>query len=369
MAFSGVGGALIERKLAPLLLTAAVVLTACVTVPVSAPVPTPVPAPVSKTPPTEQDGKPQHAENSAVLSLLVARQERIYRVAAPLMVKNAPLCRTQARPLLGFTAKNRYSYPSELGSAVESMLKLDERLRIMQVLDGSGAMRAGIRSGDILQTIQDQPLPVGAQAESESARLIAPLLKNAADISVSVLRQGQLVKLIIPLTKACAFSMEIGHAPQVNAYADGRRIMLTRGMLEFLSDDQELAVILAREIAHNVLQHTASQQMTATTASAIDALLPLQPDPAALSGRGGLRALPAKLDLEADRLAMYLLARAGYDPAAAERTMQKLAQAFPASPTHTYMTLHPWTSERQQLMQSTLAEIRQKQLTKKPLTP
>ena len=365
MVFFGLSRALTERKLIPLLLTAAVVLAACVTVPVSAPVPTPV----SKTPPTEQDSKPRLAEKSATLTLLVARQERIYRVAAPLMVKNAPLCRSQARPLLGFTAKNRYSYPAELASAAESVLKLDERLRIMQVLDGSGAMRAGIRSGDVLQSIQDQLLPVGAQAESESARLIAPLLKNAADISVSVLRQGQPVKLIIPLTTACAFSMEIGHAIQVNAYADGRRIMLTSGMLEFLSADEELAVILAREIAHNVLQHTSSQQMTATTASVIDALLPLQPDPAALSGRGGVRVLPAKLDLEADRLAMYLLARAGYDPAAAERTMRKLAQAFPASQTNSYAALHPWTPERQQLMQSTLSEIRQKQVTKKPLTP
>lgn len=359
MIFVRVRGALTERKLIPLLLTASVLLAACGT----------VPAPVSKTLPTEPDSKPQLAENSAMLSLLVARQERIYRVAAPLMVKNAPLCRTQARPLLGFTAKNRYSYPAELAPAVESVLKLDERLRIMQVLDGSGAMRAGIRPGDILLTLQEQPLPQGAQAENEAARLIAPLLKNAVDIAVSVSRQGQPLKLNIPLTTACAFSLEIGHAPQVNAYADGRRIMVTRGMLDFLGNDDELASILAREIAHNVLQHTASQQMTATAASVIDALLPLQPDPAALSGRGGLRPLPAKMDLEADRLAMYLLARAGYDPAAAERTLQKLARAFPASQTNTYTALHPWTPERQQLMQGTLAEIRQKQAAKKPLTP
>jgi hypothetical protein len=361
MIFSGVYSAATELKLILRLLASSALLTACSTIPVT--------VPVSKTPPTESESKIRPTETSSTLSLLVARQERVYRVAAPLMVKNAPLCRAQARPLLGFTAKNRYSYPAELAPAVESVLKLDERLRVMQVLEGSGAMRSGIRSGDILLSIQEQPLPIGAKAEIEAARLIAPLLKNATDISASVLRKGQPVKLTIPLTTACAFSMEIGHASQVNAYADGRRIMVTRGMLDFLSNDEELAVILAREIAHNVLQHSASLQMTATTARVIDALLPLQPDPAALSGRGGIRPLPAKLDQDADRLAMYLLARASYDPAASERTMEKLAQAYPASQANTYSALHPWTTERRQLIRNTLAEIRQKQAAKKPLVP
>lgn len=345
------------RKPTSLLLAACALLAACNTVPV-------------KTQPVivvENNTRP--SEEALILSALVARQERIYRVAAPLMVKNAPLCRTYARPLLGFTAKNRYSYPTELSSSVDAVLKLDERLRVMQVLDGSGAQRAGLRPGDILQSIQEQVLPLGAQAETETARLIGPLLKNTTDISVSVVRQAQTMRFTVPLTTACAFSMEMGHAPQVNAYADGRRIMVTRGLLEFLTTDEELAVILAREMAHNVLQHAAAMQMTATVASVIDALLPLKPDAAALTGRGGIRTLSTKADQEADRLAMYLLARAGYDPAAMERTMQKLAQAFPGPQANTYLALHPWTPERRQLIQSTLSEIRQRQISKKSLVP
>ena len=47
------------------------------------------------------------------------------------------LCRTQARPLLGFTAKNVHSYPSELSGSARKSLALDERLQVMQVLEGS----------------------------------------------------------------------------------------------------------------------------------------------------------------------------------------------------------------------------------------
>lgn len=302
------------------------------------------------------------------LDALVARQDRVYHVAAPLIAKNAVLCKTSARPLLGFTAKNKYSLPAELRSAAASRLKLGESLQVMQVLDGSGAMRAGVRRGDVLQSIQGQALPRGPQAETEAAQLIGPLLKNVTEVEVAVLRDGSPLALKVPLTTACAFAVDIGNAPQVNAYADGRRIMVTTGMLDALSD-QDLAVILAREIAHNVLQHAQAMQMRATVAGVIDALLPPKPDLSGFAGSAGLKAMDEKLDQDADRLALYLLARAGINPSGAIDTLERLAQRYPQTVTNGYTALHPWTTERAGLMRSTLAEIRQKQAAKKALVP
>ena len=303
------------------------------------------------------------------LSALLANQDRVYRVAAPLITKNAPLCKASSRPILGFTAKNKYSYPPELTRAAISMLKLDDGLQVMHVLDGSGALRAGLRRGDILQTLQEQPLPRGAQAENEAARIVGPLLKNASDIQVGLLRNGKPLTLQVPLTQACAFAIDIGHAPHVNAYGDGRRIMLTQGMLDFLMSDDELAAVLAREIAHNIQKHAATMKLAATLGGIIDALLPLSPDLKPFAGSAGLRAFDDKLDQEADRIALYLLARAGYAPDAALRALQKLAQAYPTSVTNGYTALHPWTEERAALMRTTLTEIRQKQAAKKVLVP
>ncbi len=303
------------------------------------------------------------------LSAMLATQDRVYRVVAPLITKNASLCKTASRPLLGFTAKNKYSYPPELTRAAEGTLGLDEGLQVMQVLDGSGAMRAGIRRGDQLQSLQGQPLPRGAQAESEAARIIGPLLKNATEIQVSLQRAGKPLTLQVPLTPACAFAIDIGNAPHVNAYADGRRIMVTQGLLDSLPADEELAAILAREIAHNVQKHAATMKLAATQAGIIDALLPLNPDLRPFAGSAGLRPMDDKLDQEADRLALYLLARAGYAPDAALRAMQKLAQFAPASMPNGYTAFHPWTEERAALMRTTLAEIRQKQAAKKVLVP
>ncbi len=299
---------------------------------------------------------------------LLRRQDRVYRVITPLLVKNTALCKASARPLLGFTAKNRYSYPPELRAAAESRLKLGDALQVLQVLDGSGAMRAGIRRGDVLQSIEGQPVPQGAQAETDAAKLVLPLMRNANDLNVTLLRNGAPVTANVALTPACAFAIEVGNAPHVNAYTDGRRIMVTTGMLDVLSD-AELSIILAREIAHGTLRHARTMQNAATTAGVIDALLPLHPDLGAFAGSAGLKPMEDKLDQEADRLALYMLARAGLDPALAPRTLDKLAIAYPATLTNGYTALHPWTAERASLMQATLAEIRQKQAAKKPLAP
>ena len=304
-----------------------------------------------------------------VLDGILLRQERIYRIAAPLIIKNAVLCKTQARPLLGFTAKNQYSFPPELQAVARQSLGLDERLQVMQILDGSGAMRAGLKRGDILQSIQDLALPTGSQAEPEAARMLSPLLKNLTEIKITVIRQSQPITVNVPLTLACAFAIDAGNAQHLNAYADGRRIMLTRGLLDWLSADEEVAVIIAREIAHNVLQHARQLQQTATLSGVIDSLLAFKPDTNAFSASNGIKTLPEKMDQEADRLALFMLARANYDPSNFLRVMQRIAQAPNASQANSYQSLHPWTEERQKLIQSTLKEIKQKQSSKKALVP
>lgn len=332
---------------------AALLLGGCASLPGGSPAPS---APMT----------PSAAESQ--LDLLLERQNRVYRLISPLVTRNAALCKTSARPLLGFTAKNKYSYPAELRTAAESRLRLGDALQIMQVLEGSGAMRAGLRRGDQLQAIEGQPLPIGPRAEAEAARLVGPLMKSSTELDVKVLRDGSPQVFKVPLTTACAFTVDIGNAAHVNAYADGRRIMVTGGMLDALSD-AELAVILAREMAHNVQRHARTMQTSATVAGVIDALLQPRPDLSGFAGSAGIRPMDAKLDQEADLLALYLLARAGQDTTAAPATLERLAQRYPASVANSYTALHPWTEERAALMRAALTQIRQKQAANKPLVP
>lgn len=336
-------------RLLPVLLSVAL-LASCALPPVSSP--------------PEQSALP--AQQRAALSSLTSRQDRLYRVAAPLLVNNAVLCKTNARPLLGFTAKNQYSYSADMMDAAKQLLGLDERLQVMSVLAGSGAARAGIQRGDILLSVQEQAMPEGPNAETEAARQLAVVVQNAAELPITLLRNGKTLRLQVPLTLACAYSIDLGNADFVNAYSDGRRILVTRGMLDYLHSDAELAALLAKEIAHSTLRHAQVLQIKATVAAIIDKLLLLKPDLTGLSGSAGIKTMPPQMDIEADRLALYMLARAGYSPAIAATTWQHLAQN---TASNSYTTLHPWTDERLALLQATAEQIRQKQLAKKPLMP
>ncbi len=300
---------------------------------------------------------------------IATAQQRLDRVTAPLLVKNAELCKTHSRKLLGFSAKNRYSYSAELADAVQAAFGFDERLQVTSVLGGSGAERAGVRSGDILVAAENTPVPAGPDAERQAAAVLGPLVRDRNQVRLTVLRDGAQTSMAVPLTRSCAFGVYFGNADLVNAYADGRRIVVTRGMLAHAASDQELGYVIAREMAHNILGHAASQRMNATMTGIIDNLLRVAPDLETMTGRAGIKPYDAAIDAQADRLGLYLAARAGYDIDAAPAFWQKLATQYPAQVANGYTAIHPDTAARLDALRKAASEIRTRQARGLPLTP
>jgi len=159
-------------------------------------------------------------------------------------------------------------------------------------------------------------------------------------------------------------------APQLNAFAvPGGTIFITRGLLERMKSEAELAGVLAHEIVH-VLQrhHLKAIQKGAKTALAGDAL------GAALKDRGGAardkliafgtemysRGLDKSDELEADRLGVVIAARGGYDAYGLPSVLQTL-QAMNAQDSGVALMFktHPAPAERLgalDRMQATLDE-------------
>jgi hypothetical protein len=340
-------------------------LTACETPPQNLPAQNAATTaiPRAATPP-----KPVDTPEQAALRKLTGQQDRLYRIAAPLLTSNAALCRGNARNLLGFTAKNKYSYPAEYASAAQGM-GYDDRLQVTGVLPGSGAARAGVQRGDILLAVADKPLPQGPDAERQAANVLGPLVTGRAPIKLAILRGKSQQNLVVPLTLACAFSIELGNADNVNTYADGRRVLITRGMLNFAQSDEELAYLIAKDMAHNSLGHAIRQRMVATTGSVIDNLMRVQPDLTTTAGTGGIRPYPQELDAAADNLALYMLVRAGYSVDAYASFWQRLATQYPASVPNAYTALHPGTAYRLIMIDKSRQILSTKQAANKPLLP
>lgn len=304
----------------------------------------------------------------AALRELVAQQDRLYRVAAPLLTANAPLCKGNARYLLGFTAKNRYSYSTQYAAIAQSM-GFDERLQVTGVLPGSGAARADVQRGDILVSAGERPIPVGENAERLTATILAPMVAGKTPIRLGLQRGTTPLSVTVPLTLACAFSIELGNADIVNAYSDGRRVLVTRGMLNFVRSDDELAYLIAKEMAHNSLAHAGRLKMVATVGGVIDNLLRTQPDMNLLNGTGGVMAYTQDMDAAADTLALYMLVRAGYKIDNVPRFWQRLASQYPASVTNGYTAIHPSTTYRLAMIGKVTTIINAKQAAGKPLMP
>lgn len=303
------------------------------------------------------------------LRALVALQDRLYNVAAPLLVNNAELCKGNARKLFGFTAKTKYSYSTEFVAAAQSVLGLDDRLQVTGLLPASGAATAGVRRGDILLAVDGQSMPQGPNAERQAATLLGPIVAARSNVNLSLLRNGANLTLNVPLTVACAFGVELGNSDNVNSYADGRRVLITRGMMNFTQSDQELAYLLAKEMAHNALGHAHKQRMSATLSGIIDNLIRIQPDMSVMGGTAGIKTYTQEQDASAQTLALYMAARAGYKLDQAAGFWRRLATRYPPTALDGYTAIHPATASQAPLIEKTVAEIKAKQAARKPLLP
>lgn len=357
-------------------ITIPALLAACAAVPRITPPADPqvvapaVPGSTAELPPAESPAATAPLSPDALLlQSMVAAQEKLYRAAAPLLINNAELCRNNSRNLLGFTAKNRYAYSSELAAAAEAVYGVGESLRVTAVLAGSGAERAGMRRGDVLLTVEGKNFPSGENAERQTAAMLGPLVGAHKSLKLGLQRDGLPVTVNVPLTHACAFSIELGNTDLVNAYGDGYRILITRGMLQAVKNDEELSAVIAKEMAHNILAHAARQNQSANIGTIIDNLVRIQPDTRSMVGLSGLRPLPPELDAAADRLSIYLLARAGHNLEHVIPFWNRMAADYPATMLNAYTALHPGIEERAAAMERAMRNIAAKRAANEPLMP
>lgn len=352
------------RKLAWLGAVSALLLSGCATQ-------VPVQPQVEAAPPVEKapELSPRIAAAADYLTKMAEQQARLYAVAAPLLIDNAALCKSHARNILGFTAKNRYYYPGEYNEASRHAFGMGDQMQVTGVLAGSGASKAGLRRGDGLVSAEGKPIPTGARAPATVGSVLGPLVSKLATIDMVISREGANRNIAIPVTRACGYGIELGNSDNVNSYADGSRVLVTRGMLNFTQTNDEVAYVMARGIAHNILGHAQSQRQNGTLAGIIDNLISVRPDLSMLIGSGGVKAMPADLDEEADRLAVYLLARADYDLGGVEKFWKRLAETYPASVLNGYVANHPATQARLSAIDKAIDEVKAKRKAKQALVP
>jgi hypothetical protein len=355
----------IVYKLLPLGLS--VLLSACVTVPTNAPQ---TPAQSAQNMPAAPTifSRMTETQQQTTLRTQIAQQDLLYRIAAPLLTNNTPLCQNNARNLLGFTAKNKYSFPPDYVEAAQA-LGFGDELQITGILPESGAAKSGLQHGDLLISAASKRIPKGKDAERQAGMMLGPIVTGRTPIQLTVSRKGTHKTTTVPLTLACAFNIELGNTDNVNSYADGRRILVTRGMLKFAKSDEELAYVIAKEMAHNALGHATKQRQVATIGGVIDNLMRMQPEAITQAGTAGIRPYTEALDTESDTVALYMLARAGVNIDNAAAFWRRLATEYPANVANSYTALHPTLNQRIAKIEQVTKTIKNKQASSANLMP
>ncbi|MFN3557870.1 MAG: M48 family metalloprotease [Brevundimonas sp.] len=241
------------------------------------------------------------------LSTLTTLDQAVARVAWRLSGSNVDLCPV-VRQSAGWALHAANQYVADLRPEAEQRFGLRGDLPgILAAPPGSPADRAGLRVGDLILSVAGVPLTEGSlrarpQYEGLAANIatLDRALSNGPT-ALSVQRGDIRLDLTVTPRRACGYEVQLNPSNELNARADGRRLFISTALAQFAASDDELAVILGHELAHNVLGHRRWSETGGSGRTVID------------------RACDADLcggdpETQADRVGLYLLARAGYRP-------------------------------------------------------
>ena len=252
----------------------------------------------------------------------------LLNVGWPVLTENAELC-PKTRSAIGVKTHSLKSYSKRLRPAAGRVLGADDIDRVFQIADGSPAALAGVKLGDIILDDMGEP----AKIENNWEDLLS-------DSVLTVKRGDKVLDLPVESVLACDYNLRLSGSSIINAYADGRNITFTAGMMEFVESDKELALIIGHELAHNTMGH-----IRKALGNYVVTL-------------GGTR-YTRPFESEADYVGLYYMVRAGYSPEGVAGFWKRLSLLAPKNINRA--KTHPTFPDRYLLIAAARKEIQEKQ--------
>lgn len=303
----------------------------------------------------------QLTQQQFVIESDLREQQRVDDVGHALLAAAIPFCGGARAPRTGVRFANVHSFPREEQDVARS-LGFTDTLVVVGVASGSTAARSGFLVGDRVIALDGGTPPTGPNAVSrltgggaaQQTHALRVTLEQGgipflADVASrddrGVARVGGQLQVAIPADTVCALNLVAVRSDERNAWVDGANVTVTSAMLRFVTDDDELAAVLAHEIAHNAMRHG---QVPDTTI-------------------GRSTVFSEGVEREVDYMGMYLLARAGRPLGKVPNFWRRMAQGQPGS--IRYASSHPTTAERFVRLDQATGEIEQKVARREDLRP
>jgi peptidase M48-like protein/PDZ domain-containing protein len=231
------------------------------------------------------------------LRALAAQNLRLASIAYRISTATVDTC-PSPQMVTGLLLHDLSNYDPSDRLAVSRAFQLQSGFGVLQIVPGSAADRAGLRIDDEIVSVNglrvenpaavSQPRKSYGRVDGFVQALQSSLGRGPAELMVR--RSGNLMRLRLAGELGCGGEVALVRSNNSNAWSDGRRVVVTTGMMRLARNDDELAFVVAHEMAHNILGHVQ------TSSRSIFGL-----------GLGGKRQ-----ELAADYDAVWLMTAAGY---------------------------------------------------------
>jgi hypothetical protein len=295
---------------------------------------------------------------------MVEEQQRISRIHRTLSVKASALCGDLVGPDVGLFSMTKPK--GSFGPVLESKYGIGERRTVLFVLDGSPAEAAGIKPRDVIKSINGVEM-----TDRDGLVQLYEKVGSEDPLKYEIERAGEALSITVKPERACRFPITLGPQQTINAFADGKQIVIMRGMVNFTRNDDELALVISHEMAHNIMKHIEARNQNAGLGVLADIAVILlsrgQVNPNISQVAGS--AYSQEFEAEADYVGLYVMAQTGMPIADAPKFWRRMAAAHPASIKSNHSASHPSTAYRMVALEAAVIEVEAKRAKGEALVP
>lgn len=286
----------------------------------------------------------------ASLLALQRDDQRVADVAWRIASRNADSC-SKLWASIGVGLQHASQYAPAYRAAAQAAFGLDDTYpSILAVAEGSPASAAGLKPNDAVRAVNgadlagksgDQKSAASYDAVEAAMAALEALPERSAAI-LSIEREGQKLEVSVTPQNVCRSRVELAPGNAINANANGLVAQISGRLVDWVESDDELALVIAHEMAHNLLDHPKKLSEKSALSGLATSL--------GLSGKA-----QRQMELDADRMGIIMAASAGYN--------YKIAPDFWArlnsnSPLASFLaTSHPTTPTRRKNARTVVGEL------------
>ena len=302
--------------------------------------------------------------------------DRLESVSFRVLTKGIDYCKTldHTAPYLGVHFWSNQQLQPEWREVALSKLNLGSEPQISLVVPSSPADSAGLKAYDKIMEVNG----VATQTVPDTLKMINETAATGNPATFTIQRGDERQMISVTPIMACKSRVAMVIDNAINTAADGEAIQITRGLLHFAESDEEIAVIVSHQLAHNARKHQRTNTVVGVLGGILGGAVGMAGDlglglltggtfvsgafteagwVAGKSMAGGTSVSQLK---QADQDSLHLMAIAGYEIEDVPAFWHRVQEFNDPKSINGFRNSHPFSQERFLTMETTQKEIKEK---------